>query len=114
MYLVTLKETFTAFHSLEILRPEPHDHEWVVHVTLASEALAEPGIVVNYFVLQPSIRKMLPDGKNLNECFDFAPTAENLAKHFYDTLKRQFPQLVSVAVGEFEAFMCTYQPTFEQ
>ena len=111
MYTVTLKETFSAHHSLEKLRPEPHPHDWVIHITLASETLADPGIVVNYFVLQPVVHQALPHGKNLNDCFDFAPTAENLAKHFYDTLKSQFPQLVSVSVGEFEAFMCTYQPT---
>jgi 6-pyruvoyltetrahydropterin/6-carboxytetrahydropterin synthase len=110
MYYVTLTERFTATHSLDTLRPQPHSHDWVVRVTLGSDTLAEPGIVFNYFDLVPRVRKLLPHDKDLNACYDFAPTGENLARHFYDTLKPQLPQLVQVAVGEFEDFMCTYAP----
>jgi 6-pyruvoyltetrahydropterin/6-carboxytetrahydropterin synthase len=110
MYEVTLTETFKATHSLDTLRPQPHEHEWVVRVTLASPTLQEPGIVMNYFELKPLVYKLLPHGKNLNDVYDFAPTGENLARHFYETLKPQLPHLTHVSVGEFEEFMCTYRP----
>lgn len=110
MYQADLTLTFTASHSLDTLRPEPHSHKWVVRVTLAidDEALQEPGIIVNYFELKPLVQAMLPEGKHLNDAYPFAPTAENLAKAFYEQLKPQLPMLASVAVGEFEQFMCTY------
>lgn len=110
MYEVTLTETFTATHALDTLRPQPHAHEWIVRVTLHSDVLSDPGIVINYFELKPLVYKTLPHGQNLNETYPFAPTAENLAKHFYEQLKPQLPQLYQVAVGEFEAFMCAYRP----
>lgn len=110
MYHVVLTETFTATHSLETLRPQPHPHEWVVKVTLASDTLQEPGIVFNYFELKPLVRRLLPHGKHLNAEYPFAPTAENLARHFYEQLKPQLPLLSEVAVGEFAEFMCAYRP----
>ncbi len=110
MYQVTLTEKFNATHSLETLRPQSHSHEWIVRVTLSADYLEEPGIVMNYFELKPLVNNVLPHGKNLNEAFPFAPTGENLAKHFYDQLKPQLPKLSQVAVGEFEEFMCTYAP----
>jgi len=110
MYTNTLTEYFTATHALEVLRPQPHPHDWVVRVVLASPELQPPGIIVNYFELKPAVKAILPHGKHLNDTYPFAPTAENLAKHFYDQLKPQFPQLQQVAVGEFEEFMCSYQP----
>lgn len=110
MYQVTLTETFKASHSLDTLRPQPHEHEWIIKVVLSAEALQEPGIVMNYFELKPLVSKLLPHGKHLNDEYPFAPTGENLAKHFYELLKPQLPQLTSVSVGEFESFMCTYLP----
>ena len=110
MYTITLTETFKATHYLDAIRPQPHEHDWVVTVTLASETLIEPGLVMNYFELKPAVRKTLPQGKCLNDEYPFAPTGENLAKHFYEILKPQLPQLVEVAVGEFPEFMCAYRP----
>lgn len=108
MYQATLTERFKATHSLDTLRPQPHEHEWVMKVTLASESLKEPGIIVNYFELKPMVYKLLPHGQHLNTVFDFPPTAENLARHFYQQLKPRLPQLITVSVGEFEEFMCSY------
>lgn len=110
MYRVVLTERFTATHSLDTLRPQPHEHEWVIRVTLASERLIPPGIVMNYFELKPIVCKLLPHGAYLNEAFPFPPTGENLAKHFFEQLKPQLPLLEEVAVGEFEEFMCHYRP----
>ena len=109
-YTVTMTERFTATHALDTLRPDPHPHEWVVRLRLGSETLEEPGIVINYFHLKPLVEAVLPHGKDLNETYDFPPTAENLARHFYYLLKPQLPLLMTVSVGEFEDFMCTYHP----
>ncbi len=110
MYQICLTERFTATHSLDTLRPQPHSHEWIVKVVLQAEVLVEPGIIVNYFELKPAVRKLLPHQQHLNDVYDFAPTGENLARHFFDELKPVYPQLKSVSVGEFEEFICTYEP----
>src|SRR5690349_8234436 len=106
MYHATLTETFTATHALDTIRTKPHEHAWIVRITLASETLDDSGIIVNYFELKPLVRKHLPEGQYLNDLYPFAPTAENLARHFYETLKPALPTLTQVSVGEFEAFMC--------
>jgi 6-pyruvoyltetrahydropterin/6-carboxytetrahydropterin synthase len=108
MYEAVLTETFRASHALEDLRPTPHWHEWVVKITIQSETLLQPGIIINYYELKPLLKSILPEGQDLNTSYVFAPTAENLARHFYETLKPQLASLYSVSVGEFEAFMCTY------
>ena len=112
MYQATLTETFTATHALAGVRPKPHSHRWVVRVTVSvpDDGLSEPGFVVNYYELKPLVRSLLPEGKHLNDEYPVVPTAENLAKVFYDRLKPVLPQLESVSVGEFEQFMCTYRP----
>jgi len=112
MYTVTLTERFEATHALDTLRPQPHSHEWVVRIVLESEILSPPGIVMNYFELKPIISKLLPHHKHLNTEYPFAPTGENLARHFYQILKPQLPQLHAVSVGEFEDFMCTFTEDF--
>jgi len=109
MYTVTLTERFQATHALDTLRPQLHGHEWIVRVVLTSKTLEPPGIVMNYFELKPLIYKMLPHNKHLNDEYPFAPTGENLARHFYQLLKPQLPQLAEVSVGEFEEFMCSYR-----
>lgn len=113
MYTVVLTKKFIATHSLDTLRPQPHEHEWIVKVTLAAPVLQDPGIVMNYYELKPLVNKLLPHHQNLNEVYDFAPTGENLARYFYDCLKPQLSQLQSVSVGEFEEFMCTYSETID-
>ena len=110
-YQAVLKLTFNASHALDELRPEPHFHDWIIHVTLEAEALEPPGIIVNYFDLVPLIKSFLPNGTHLNNTLPVAPTAENMAKYFYKQMKPALPALKSVAVGEFESFMCTYTPS---
>lgn len=111
MYEACYQTTFVAQHAIDPLRPEVHEHEWVFRLTVSSEQLVSPGITVDYYVLDRQVKACLPHGRLLNELYEFEPTAENLAREFYEQLKPQFPLLTSVSVGEFEAFMCTYRPT---
>lgn len=111
MYKITLTERFKASHSLDTIRPQPHEHEWIIRVVLEADTLEPPGIVVNYFELKPFVYKLLPHGQDLNTVYDFAPTGENLAKHFFYQIRQRYPQVVEVSVGEFEEFMCTFCPT---
>jgi 6-pyruvoyltetrahydropterin/6-carboxytetrahydropterin synthase len=53
------------------------------------------------------LTKILPDHAFLNELYDFTPSAENLARHFYKELKKHFP-VKEVTVWESENASATY------
>ena len=114
LYTATLEQRFKASHDLDDLFPIEHSHEWIFRLTLASNKLTAPGIIVDYFRLKQLVEATLPPaGTNLStwEPLQSAPpTAENLAQFFYQQLKPQLPQLTSVSVGEFPEFICTYCP----
>lgn len=55
-----------------------HGHNWLITVYCKSETLDENGMVVDFALIKKNIENAL-DHKNLNEIFDFNPTAENIA-----------------------------------
>ncbi len=80
-----------------------HGHNYEIELELASEQLNEHGFVVDYGDLKvfDEYAKGRMDHKDLNKQFDFSPTAENLAKHFYDWIAgtTSWP-IVAVRVSE--------------
>jgi 6-pyruvoyltetrahydropterin/6-carboxytetrahydropterin synthase len=50
------------------------------------------------------------DHRHLNDMVKFNPSAENLAKFIYDTLKGGIPRLASVTVKETPKTAATYYP----
>jgi 6-pyruvoyltetrahydropterin/6-carboxytetrahydropterin synthase len=116
-YTATLEYRFRVSHALETLFPVEHSHEWVFRLTLESDTLEDPGVIVDYFKLKALVKETLPpEGAHLNDWLisqgrQISPTAENLARFLYDRLKPSLPQLASVSVGEFPEFVCTYRPS---
>lgn len=102
MYTISKTFLFSASHSLSGLPGNHpcrhlHGHNYVVIVEIQAETLDGPGFVVDYRALDPV--KMyfdnVCDHKHLNDVFDFNPTAENLAKHFFERLSDLCPTLRS-------------------
>jgi 6-pyruvoyltetrahydropterin/6-carboxytetrahydropterin synthase len=111
MYQAVIEKRFKASHSVDILLPEKHSHEWVIRITLESESLVAPGVIVDFFELERVIEAVLPEeGTHLNDFAPVQPTAENLSKWFYEQLKPKISQVTAVAVGEFPEFMVIYHP----
>lgn len=62
-----------------------HGHNWEITVYCKSEKLNENGMVIDFTHIKREIQDYL-DHKNLNDLFDFNPTAENIAKWICDKL----------------------------
>lgn len=89
MYYVRKELEISATHKLtldyESKCKEIHGHNWNVVIYLKSDTLDNNGMVMDFTIIKKKIMDRL-DHKNLNEVFDFNPTAENIAKWICDEL----------------------------
>ena len=108
MYTITKQFSFCAAHALSDLPADHpcaavHGHNYVVTVELSSKELNNVGFVRDYralSIVKDYIDTRL-DHKLLNAALgDLNPTAENIAKHIYDTFKKALPELTAVEVSE--------------
>jgi len=92
MFEVTVEDTFAAGHYLRNYKGKcenPHGHNYRVRVTLAGHDLDKAGLLLDFKdlreVMKPVIDRL--DHQMINELEPFVtinPSAENLAKYFYD------------------------------
>lgn len=89
MYYVRKNIEISATHKLnldyESKCKEIHGHNWNIVIYLKSDTLDNNGMVMDFTIIKNKIMDIL-DHKNLNEVFDFNPTAENIAKWICDEL----------------------------
>lgn len=105
-YTLTVSETFDAAHHLPKHRgacARVHGHTWRVEADWVFGMLGDDGMAEDFADLKARVRDVLPDHQDLNEVFDFTPTAENLARHFCETL-----QAHAVRVWESEGSCASY------
>lgn len=101
MFSVKVITDFSAAHALRGYQGDcarVHGHNWTVETTLAVEVLDEIGISVDFKVIKEQTKSIINtlDHQFINEIkpFDMInPTAENLSKYFYQTLKKQLKSL---------------------
>ena len=96
MFEVSVEETFAAGHALRGYRGKcenVHGHNYKVCVTLGGPVLGSIGLLYDFKdlkdAIQCTVRKL--DHQFLNEIAPFDtvnPSAENLAKYFYDEITR--------------------------
>ena len=92
MFEVTVEETFAAGHFLRNYKGKcenPHGHNYKVRVTLAGQELDAAGLLLDFKDLREVMRPMIDrlDHQMINELEPFTelnPSAENLAKYFFD------------------------------
>ena len=108
MYEVTVEDSFAAGHYLRNYRGKcenPHGHNYKVRITLQGQDLDQAGLLLDFKelkqVMKPVIERL--DHQMINEVAPFTtlnPSAENLARYFYDetnsTLKNSTSGRVSV------------------
>lgn len=108
MYKVSKEYHFSASHQLfQLPDTHPcsrlHGHNYVVEVELQSAALNECGFVKDYRDLD-ALKTYIDerfDHRHLNEVLgDDSVTAEQIAKHFFDWCKAQWPEVTAVRVRE--------------
>lgn len=92
MYEVTVEDTFAAGHYLRNYKGKcenPHGHNYRVRVTLKGEDLDKAGLLLDFKDLKRVMKHAIDylDHKMINDIEPFTvlnPSAENLAKFFYD------------------------------
>jgi 6-pyruvoyltetrahydropterin/6-carboxytetrahydropterin synthase len=117
MYTITKQFSFSASHRLNGLPANHqcarlHGHNYTVEVVLKSKHLDAVGFVRDYGELAyiGNYIDAVLDHKHLNDCFDFNPTAENLAEALFDKFRLMYSELVAVRISETPRTWAEYRP----
>jgi 6-pyruvoyltetrahydropterin/6-carboxytetrahydropterin synthase len=124
MFEVSVEETFSSGHALRGYKGKcenVHGHNYRVKVTLAGPQLDSVGLLADFTALKRVLRGIIAvlDHQFLNDLEPFAtvnPSAENLAKYFYDEMQRQLTALpagadiTEVTLWETDTASAQYRP----
>ncbi len=111
MYRIMVSSSFSAAHQIkggDGRCEQMHGHNYRVEVVVATKNLNPPGVVVDFIELREKLNSILPDHRLLNEVYNFNPTAENLARYFFDRLAQDYP-VVRVRVWENDTCWAEYE-----
>ena len=97
MYEVTVEAGFSSGHYLRNYHGKcenPHGHNYKVRVTLAGAELDASGLLLDFKQLKQVLRPVIDriDHQMLNDLEPFTtlnPSAENIARYFYDQTSEQ-------------------------
>jgi 6-pyruvoyltetrahydropterin/6-carboxytetrahydropterin synthase len=116
MFEVTVQDTFSSGHYLRDYYGKcenPHGHNYRVVVTLIGDQLEPNGLLLDFKllkrILQPAIQYL--DHKMINDLEPFTslnPSAENLAKYFFD---RTSAELLELTAGRVRVKDCVIWET---
>jgi 6-pyruvoyltetrahydropterin/6-carboxytetrahydropterin synthase len=103
MYEVTVEDTFAAGHYLRNYKGKcenPHGHNYKVRVTLRGAELDKAGLLLDFKDLKEVMKHVIDrlDHQMLNDIEPFKvlnPSAENIAKYFYDAAKGRLQVVTS-------------------
>ena len=103
MFEVTVDAGFSSGHYLREYRGKcenPHGHNYKVRVTLHGKDLDHSGLLLDFKELKNVLRPVVEylDHKMINDLEPFLtvnPSAENLAKYFYDETNKQLSDMTA-------------------
>jgi 6-pyruvoyltetrahydropterin/6-carboxytetrahydropterin synthase len=123
MFEVSVEETFSSGHALRNYRGKcenPHGHNYRVQVTFSGPELDEAGLLVDFVLVKKLMHTVVDrlDHQYLNDVAPFTelnPSAENMAKYFYDEINGGLGQstpakLAEVKIWETDTSCATYRP----
>jgi 6-pyruvoyltetrahydropterin/6-carboxytetrahydropterin synthase len=123
MYEVTVERSFAAGHYLRNYKGKcenPHGHNYKIRVTLQGRELDAAGLLVDFKDLKSVMKKTIDrlDHQMMNDVEPFTvlnPSAENIAKYFYDEANTELKGLTrgrvsvkDVTVFETDVTTATY------
>ena len=116
MYEVNVEAGFSSGHYLRNYHgrcENPHGHNYKVCVTLMGESLDATGLLLDFKMLKQVMRPVIDriDHQMLNDLEPFTtvnPSAENLARYFYDETNKQ---LDGMTLGRVRVKVCTIWET---
>jgi 6-pyruvoyltetrahydropterin/6-carboxytetrahydropterin synthase len=109
-WTLKVRERFSAAHFLREYKgkcEKIHGHTFLVEAEIAVEELDRTGLGIDFTLIKRKLAEILPDHGLLNDIYSFNPSAENLARRFYEDLKPHFP-VRAVTVWESEDASATY------
>jgi 6-pyruvoyltetrahydropterin/6-carboxytetrahydropterin synthase len=124
MYQVSVEETFSAGHALRGYKGKcenPHGHNYRVRVTLEGPELDPIGLLADFTQVKHVLREVMGrlDHQFMNDLEAFKtvnPSAENVAKYFYDEVTKQLNELppgarvTDVILWETDTSRAQYKP----
>src|ERR671918_2146588 len=126
MFEVTVEQTFAAGHALRHYKGKcenVHGHNYRVQVTVEGERLNSIGLLVDFVELKRVVREVMArlDHQFINDLEPFTvinPSAENVAKYFYDEIHSglnlddsEVPIRISyVKIWETDTSIAVYRP----
>src|SRR5205823_10585355 len=101
MFEVTVEDSFAAGHYLRNYKGKcenPHGHNYKIQVTLAGQELDKAGLLLDFKDLREVMKHVIDrfDHQMINDIEPFTklnPSAENLAKYFYDETNGRLRQV---------------------
>jgi 6-pyruvoyltetrahydropterin/6-carboxytetrahydropterin synthase len=124
MFQVSVEETFSAGHALRGYKGKcenVHGHNYRVRVTLEGPQLDAIGLLVDFVKVKQVLREVIErlDHQFVNDLEPFTtvnPSAENMAKYFYEEVSRGVTDLPpgarvrDVVLWETETSRAQYRP----
>ena len=123
MFEVSVEQTFAAGHALRNYKGKcenVHGHNYRVRITMQGDQLDSTGLLVDFLDVKQLIGGVIDylDHNFINDLPPFDqinPSAENLAKYFYDRvsggLKSEVPvQVAEVRIWETDTSSAVYRP----
>ena len=116
MYELSVEREFSSGHYLRNYRgrcENPHGHNYKVCITLAGAELDQAGLLLDFKLLKQVMRPVIDriDHQMLNDLEPFTtvnPSAENIARYFYDQTNHQLAEMTQ---GRVRVKECTIWET---
>jgi len=117
MYSIKVEGAFSSAHNLRGYHgrcEDLHGHNWRVEALIKGARLNPAGMIADFKDVKARLNAILDtlDHKYLNDIKPFKtanPTSENIARHIYCLLKKEYPGLASVTVWENSTSAATYE-----
>jgi len=126
MFEVTVEQTFAAGHALREYKGKcenVHGHNYRVQITVQGERLNRIGLLVDFVELKRIVREVVDrlDHQFINDLEPFTvinPSAENMAKYFYDEVSRRMDntpvdaptRIAQIKIWETDTSIAVYRP----
>jgi len=124
VFEIFVEETFAAGHALRGYRGKcenPHGHNYRLRITLQGAELDQTGLLYDFVHLKQVMHTVMEgvDHKFLNDQAPFDklnPSAENIAKYFYEELSKQISvnsngaSITRVDIWETDTTRASYMP----